>query len=111
MNDFICYALKFGLIGMMISCLSLTLNRFMQPGHIFFFWFVLVNMMKERGYRWIAEPLGACIFCMNIWVNIFAFVGEIYYFMPIFEGWHLLLLIAQCCISNVFLRKIYQDYV
>lgn len=88
-----------------VAAFSSFLGFCMQPGNIFSFWGYHVHRLHEKRY-WVAKPLGACVYCMNVWIGfacflwlfwgdwelstiplLFAFTGLSYVFLCVFEKW------------------------
>lgn len=98
------------------ACVSMTWNYFLKEGFIFHpigkFLDTLPNRVKDENnkaiLRFIRKPLGLCVFCNNVWVNIFCVCGLSYFgvldiglFLTIFY------MIAQASVSTAILYHLY----
>lgn len=64
-----------------IASLSLFLQKIMQPGMIFWryylwltYWWIKNWRRKDRWKRKILPVLGMCVYCYNTWLTIIGFV-------------------------------------
>ncbi len=88
------------------ACLSLTFHHFCEPGMIFHRYGLLLEVMPA----WIAKPLGRCIYCQNVWINVAMFWAFIYLGwidVSAFEG--AVILFYLSCVSNVIIYKLYNS--
>ncbi len=85
------------LLGIASALFSLTLNEWMKNGMILEFWGNFLNRLYDKGYSWIAKPLGYCIYCFSKWVLIGLFI--------VFTDHSLLTLIVSSGISFYFIKK------
>jgi len=80
------------LLGASIAMLSHAFQKYMEPQHIFNWYQNLLFKIP----RYIAKPLGLCVYCNSVWItiifffiyfkpsfNIFLLIGITYYFVDI----------------------------
>jgi hypothetical protein len=64
-------------VGVAAGLISIFIDFIIQPNQIFGFWStkVLEWLKKDRNLlRVFAKPLGACLYCMNVWVTLVVFI-------------------------------------
>jgi hypothetical protein len=64
------------IIAVMSSLISIFIDFLIQPGEIFGFWFRVLKYMDnvKNPFRALVKPLGACMYCMNVWVTFASFI-------------------------------------
>lgn len=88
------------------ACLSLTFHHFCEPGMIF----QKYGLWLEFLPAWIAKPLGRCIYCHNVWVNVAMFWAVILIgWITVSPAEGALILLYLACISNIVLYKLYNS--
>ena len=88
------------------ACLSLTFHHFCEEEMIFFKYQKLLKKLPA----WIAKPLGRCIFCHNVWVNVAMFWAVILIgWITVSPAEGALILLYLVCISNIVLYKLFNS--
>lgn len=71
--------MKMMFLATMGSFLSFFLQFTYQPGHIFGWWIPLVEKHfrdnPKNPFGYLANPLGICAFCQNIWLTSIIFIA------------------------------------
>jgi hypothetical protein len=65
------------MVGVASAMISLFIDFLIQPEQIFGFWgrgLEWFKSLKHNPFKFIAKPLGSCIFCMNVWVTLAVFL-------------------------------------
>lgn len=92
------------IIAFMAALISIFIDFLIQPGEIFGFWFKFLKWMNtpKNPFRALVKPLGACMYCMNVWVtwSLFTFatiaIGiSWWYFLPTAAIAHSVLAIVE----------------
>jgi hypothetical protein len=84
------------------ACLSFCFYQFSQPGMIFHFYrrWLDKHLSKTAFYK----PLGACIYCFNVWLSLAVYVWWVPF--PQFLAWQLIAAtLFFCAVSNYQLRQ------
>ena len=73
MISLICECFLLGIVGALIG---IFYNYTLQTDSIFYrLGEILEDWSNERGFKgWIANPLGACIYCSTTWITIFIMI-------------------------------------
>ena len=66
------------LLGTSIAMLSHAFQKYMQPNHIFNWYYNWLSKLP----KYIAKPLGLCVYCNSVWITIIFFF---IYFKPSFN--------------------------
>lgn len=92
-------------VGVAAGLVSYFIDFLIGPDQIFGFWgrFVDRLMADEKNiFRFLAKPLGGCIFCMNVWVCVAIFILSMdttglsgWYFVPVAAISHIVLAITD----------------
>jgi hypothetical protein len=64
-------------VGSAAGLISIFVDFLIQPEQIFGFWStkVLAWLKKDRNlFRFMAKPLGGCLYCMNVWLTLVVFI-------------------------------------
>lgn len=90
-------------IALFGSSLSFFLEFCFRPGAIFSFWtrFIEKNFRDnpKNPFGFLFNPLGGCIYCMNIWITLFIFVA-----FAFFLATPLLFLLPSLLVSHLVLN-------
>lgn len=69
------------LLGIVAALTGVFYNYTLQAGSIFCKLGMILDDWSENegGFKgWIANPLGACIYCSTTWITIFSYYNNIY---------------------------------
>jgi hypothetical protein len=66
------------MVGVSSAFISIFIDFLIQPEQIFGFWgrgLEWFKSLKPNPFKFMAKPLGGCMYCMNVWVTFFVFLA------------------------------------
>lgn len=95
------------LLGVVAALVGIFYNYTLQSGSIFCkIGTVLNDWSEQEGFKgWIANPLGACIYCSTTWIAIFISIIYLLSFSIPIGLWHsIICILAIIGTQHIFVR-------